>query len=161
MISLIAAIGKNNELGKDNALIWHLKKDSAYFKETTLNHRVVMGLNTYLSIGSPLPKRTNIVLTTHKELINDENIIIYDSLDKLKKDLLNTREEIFIIGGASLYQAFYSIADKMYLTEIEDSQDADVYFPKIDQNDWNKKIIEELEENGIKYAFTIYERKLK
>ena len=76
MISLIAAVGKNNELGKDNKLIWHLKKDLAYFKETTLNHQVVMGLNTYLSIGLPLPKRTNIVLTTHQELIQDDNVII-------------------------------------------------------------------------------------
>ncbi len=161
MISLIAAIGKNNELGKDNELIWHLKKDLAYFKETTLNHQVVMGLNTYLSIGMPLPKRTNIVLTTHQELIHNENVIIYDSLDKLKNDLLNTPEEVFIIGGASLYQTFYPIADKMYLTEIEDSHEADVYFPKINDNEWNKQIIEELVENGIKYAFTIYERKVK
>ena len=123
MISLIAAIGKNNELGKDNKLIWHLKKDLAYFKETTLNHQVIMGLNTYLSIGSPLPKRTNIVLTTHQELIQDDNIIIYDSLDKLQEYLLNTREEVFVIGGASLYKAIYPIADKMYLTEIADNHD--------------------------------------
>ena len=161
MISLIAAIGKNNELGKDNALIWHLKKDLAYFKETTLNHQVIMGLNTYLSIGSPLPKRTNIVLTTHQELIQDDNIIIYDSLDKLKEYLLNTREEVFVIGGASLYKAIYPIADKMYLTEIADNREADAYFPMIDGNDWHKKIIENMEENGVKYAFTIYERKVK
>ena len=159
MISLIAAIGKNGEIGKNNELIWHLNEDMKYFKETTLYHPVIMGFNTYKSIGRALSNRLNIVITkNNKDKITDQSILVYDDLNKLIKDLKD-EEEYFVIGGPSIYQAFYKLADKMYLTEINaEDKNADSYFPKINYNDWQKNIINHLEENNITYDFVIYER---
>lgn len=160
MISIIAAIGKNGELGKNNKLIWNLPGDLKFFKDTTLNHTVVMGYKTYLSIGKTLPKRRNVVLVEDKNLINDDNIIVYENIDDFKKNEIGKNEEVFIIGGASIYNYFYSITDRMYLTLIDaEEKDADVYFPNIDNNLWNKKIISENEDNNIKYKHVLFERK--
>ena len=159
MISLIAAIGKNGEIGKNNELIWHLKEDMQYFKKTTMNHPVIMGYNTYKSIGRALPNRKNIVITkNNKNKITDESILVYDDLSKLIGDLKDD-EEYFVIGGSSIYQAFYNLADKMYLTEINaEDKDADSYFPKINYNDWQKHTTNHLKENDITFEFVIYER---
>ena len=161
MISLIAAIGKNYELGKDNKLIWNLKNDMTFFKNTTLNHTVVMGYNTYLSIGRPLPLRRNVVLIHDKKLLNDSNLVVYDDINELiKKEFQDNDEEKFVIGGASLYKYFYNYADRMYLTLIESTcNEADSFFPEIDEKDWNKKIIENNKENDLNYSFVLYERK--
>lgn len=161
MISLIAAIGKNYELGKDNKLIWNLKNDMKFFKNTTLNHTVVMGYNTYLSIGRPLPLRRNVVLVHDKKLLNDSNLVVYDDINELiKKEFQDNNEEKFVIGGASLYKYFYNYADRMYLTLIESTcNEADSFFPEIDEKDWNKKNIENNQENDLNYSFVLYERK--
>ncbi len=159
MISLIAAIGENNELGKDNHLIWPLKEDLKYFKETTTNHKVIMGLKNYLSIGRPLPNRKNIVLTTHKEKVVSQDVVVYDNMEELMQKEINPEEEVFIIGGSTLYNEFIQYAQKLYLTEIfQRAKDADVYFPKFIKDEWHKKILKKSEENGIKFQFTIYER---
>ncbi len=159
MISLIAAIGKNGELGKNNDLIWHLPNDLKFFKEVTLNHKIVMGYNTYLSIGKRLPQRKNIVIVSNKNKINDENIFVYDEVEELINKEINNDEEVFIIGGASLFNYFYSLADKMYLTLIdEEDRDADVYFPKIEEKKWHQKILSENIDNGIKYKHVLFER---
>ena len=156
-ISLIAAIGKNNELGKNNKLIWNLPGDMKFFRETTTNHTIIMGYNTYLSIGRALPKRRNVVLTSKD--INDENIYVYHKIDDLIKNEVKD-EEVFIIGGASLYDYFYDLADKMYLTLIDDEDSmADTYFPNIDYNMWNQTLLLENEDNGIKYKHVLFERK--
>ena len=158
MISIIAAIGKNNELGKKNDLIWDLPSDLQFFKRTTLNHPVVMGLNTYKSIGRPLPNRENIVLSDKP--IEDENITIYNDINKLTSDLSNDLDEYFIIGGASLYSYYYPLADKMYLTLIDaEDKEADVYFPKIDDSEWDTKIIDYNKENNISYNHVEFTRK--
>lgn len=158
MISIIAAIGKNNELGKNNSLIWDLPHDLKFFKDTTLNHPVVMGLNTYKSIGRPLPKRENIVLTDQP--LEDNRLTIYTDIDKLTYDITYTLEECFIIGGASLYSYYYPLADKMYLTLIDaEDHEADVYFPAINYDEWNTKIIDYNKENGISYDHVEFTRK--
>lgn len=159
MISIIAAIGKNLELGKNNDLIWHLPGDLKFFKETTLNHKVIMGLNTYNSIGKELPKRTNVVLTDDLKKVNNDNIIKYDNIDELIKKEINIDEEIFIIGGFSLYNYFYKLADRMYLTLIESEDNkADTYFPKINYYEWKQTLLGENEDNGIKYKHVLFER---
>ena len=104
IISLIAAIGKNNELGLNNKLIWNIPSDLKFFRNVTLNKTVLMGSNTYYSIGRPLPKRNNIVLT-HKNIDNDK-ITVYSSVFKFIEDYKNYQDEIFIIGGASIYREF-------------------------------------------------------
>lgn len=159
MISIIAAIGKNGELGKNNSLIWHLPGDLKFFKEITKEHKVIMGLNTYNSIGKPLPKRKNIVLTDDLKKINNNELFIYDNIDKLIKKELENNEENFIIGGASLYNYFYNIADKMYLTLIEaEDKEADTYFPKIDEKLWKQRELGKNEDNNIKYKHILFER---
>ena len=177
MISLIAAIGKNGEIGKNNELIWHIKEDMQYFKQMTLNHPVIMGFNTYKSIGRALPNRKNIVITKNNQnKINDKNIFVYDDIinfnsSKLGPSLVRNNklgnlikvlkddEEYFIIGGSSIYQAFYDVADKLYLTEINaEDKTADSYFPKISIEDWHKKLIKHSRENNIEYDFVVYER---
>ena len=156
MISIIAAIGKNNELGLNNDLIWHLPNDLKYFKETTLNQTIVMGYNTFVSLGRVLPKRKHVVLSLEKVRLPDE-IIQFNNIDDLKKYIKD--KDVFIIGGASMYKQFIDKADKLYLTEIEDTHEADVFFPNFDKKLFNKKIVGTNNDNGINYTFTLYERK--
>ena len=159
MISIIAAIGKNGELGKNNNLIWYLPGDLKFFKDITSNHKVIMGLNTYNSIGRALPNRKNVVLTDDKNKVKDKNLIVYDKIEKMIEKELKDSNENFIIGGASLYKYFYNIADKMYLTLIDaEDNSADTYFPKINYNEWKQTEIGENEENNIKYKHILFER---
>lgn len=153
MISIIAAIGKNRELGYKNDLIWKLKGDMAYFKKTTLNHTVIMGRNTYESIGRPLPNRENIVISS-KPIDNVKTVSDPSLCLSYKED-----EEVFIIGGASIYKYFIPYADKLYLTEINDEKEADVYFPEFNHDDFVKEEVEKRVENEIEYTFVVYTRK--
>ena len=148
MISLIAAVGKNYELGKDNKLIWHFKKDMEYFKEVTTGKTVVMGRKTYESIGRPLPNRRNIVITS-RMLEGVETVKTVD-------EILDMHDDIFIIGGASIYEEFIKYADKIYLTLIDKEYDADTYFPTFDENQFKKTVIKEETENDIKLTFALY-----
>jgi len=156
MIELIAAIGKNNELGKNNDLIWRLPNDLKFFKEITMGKTVVMGFNTYKSLPKKLVGRTMIVLTSKN--INEEDIIIYHDINKLLSDYKD--KEIFIIGGASIYKAFIDKVDTMYLTEIDASDNkADVYFPRFNKSEWNYELLNENSDNNIKYRHVRYRRK--
>lgn len=159
-ITIIAAIGKNRELGKQNDLIWHLKKDMQHFKNNTMGHKVIMGHNTFLSIPKRLAGREEIVLT-HKE-INEEGITSFNDLNTLLNYLDTLDEEVFIIGGASIYKLFLPYASELLLTEVSDSDaDADVYFPEWNDEDFNRRIIEEINDESVKYKFVKYTRKEK
>lgn len=159
-ITLIAAIGKNNELGASGDLIWKLKEDIQFFRKMTLNHIVVMGRKTFESLPKVLPDRKNIVLSNSK--INNNKIEVYKSVKEFLTKYENYDEEIFIIGGATIYNQFIDLATKLYLTEIDEVKtSADVYFPKFDLNDWNRKILSSNEEEAIKYKHVLYKRKLK
>jgi len=161
MINIIAAIGKNNELGKDNSLIWNIPKDLKFFREKTKNSIIVMGRNTFNSLPRILPGRKHIILSStnnfNKE-INDDVIVINN-----KEDLINLckkiseNNEVFIIGGASLYSMFIDIADVLYITHIEKVEEAaDVYFPKIDEAKWKKNTLANDEDNNIKFSWVEY-----
>ena len=156
--TIIAAIGKNRELGKDNDLIWRLKADMKFFRETTMGHPIVMGRKTFESLPKVLPGRKNIVLSSNE--IQNNEIELYKNI---KEFLLNYKDyegEIYKIGGASIYKEFIDMADKLYLTEIEaEEKEADVYFPNFNKNDWNKRIISEHEYKKIKYKHILYKRK--
>ena len=156
-INIIAAIGKNKELGKYNKLIWNLPSDLEFFKETTMGKYVVMGRKTYESIPSNLPGRTKIVLSnSNLEQVSDAICYhnIFDIMENLKK------EDLFIIGGQTVYEQFLPYTDIMYLTEIDavDYQ-ADAYFPNFNKNDWDINNLESGRENGIIYARKKYVRK--
>ncbi len=156
MISIIAAIGKNNELGLNNDLIWHLPNDLKFFKEKTLNQNIVMGYNTFVSLGRVLPSRKHIVLSFEKVRLPLE-VIQFNNLEDLNNYIKD--KDVFIIGGASMYKQFIDKADKLYLTEIDDTHKADVYFPNFDKSLFDKKILGTNSDNGINYTFTLYERK--
>ncbi len=156
MISIIAAIGKNNELGKDNNLIWHIKGDLKHFKELTMHKKIVMGAATYKSLPKKLEGREYIILS--KSLKNIDDGQIYSDFDELIKYLNTLDEEIMIIGGASIYELFLPYADVLYLTEIDREEEADVYFPEFDKTNYTKTLSEENIENNIKYKFVTYVR---
>lgn len=157
-LTIIAAIGKNNELGNNNELIWKIPGDMKFFKENTIGKPVVMGMNTLKSLPGLLSNRKHIVLT-HQEVDFDSNIIVFHN----KKDLLDyitgLDEEVMIIGGAQIYSLLIEYADKILLTEIDASSEADTYFPKFNKDDWNNKILGESEYQGINYKHVEYIRK--
>lgn len=155
IISIIAAIGKNRELGIDNKLIWDIPSDLKFFRKTTSGHTVLMGRKTYESIGRPLPKRRNIVISRDTEL-KIENVEVYNNIDEALK---NITEEVFIIGGENIYSQFIDKADKLYITEIEESYDADAYFPYFNKNNYNRKVLSSRLENNIFYTHVIYTKK--
>jgi Dihydrofolate reductase len=158
ILSLIVAAGKNNEIGKDNQLLWHLPADLKHFKQLTLHHPVVMGRNTFESLpNGALPNRTNVVLTGDKEWKRD-NCLVFNSIDAALLKLIN-EEEVFIIGGGQIYKQTLPIADKLYLTRVHaDFPDANTFFPKINMHEWKETGRETIpgdEKN--KYSFTFYE----
>lgn len=159
MIKIIAAIGKNNELGKNNDLIWHLPGDLKFFKQQTQGKIVAMGRNTFNSLPKKLPNRKHIVLTDIEDFNKDisDVEVIYNGMSFARKCLLEAeKEDVFIIGGASVYKMFISFADELYLTEIEAEAKADVYFPAFDKSQFNAEVLGKGEDNGIKYTHVRY-----
>ena len=127
MISIIACIGKNRELGKNGDLCFHDPEDMAFFRATTLGHPVVMGRKTYDSIGKPLKGRQNFVISRSP---TPEGTIWVSDIQEFIEQHRFAEEEIFVIGGASIYEMFLPYADRLYLTEMNETADADVFFPK-------------------------------
>lgn len=157
-LSLIAAIGKNYELGKDNQLIWRIKEDLKFFKDTTMGHPIVMGRKTFESLPRVLPGRKNIVISTSE--INNNEIEVYKNIRNFLVKYASSQDEIFVIGGASLYEQFIDMANTMYLTLIDkEEKNADVYFPKFNIEDWNKQVLSFNKENDIRYKHVKYIRK--
>jgi len=159
MISMICSVGKNRELGKNNELIWHIPRDMKFFKETTMGHVVVMGKMTYSSLPGDLPGRDMKVLSFDK--IDDEKVETIYSVEEVLDRYLSIEDEVFIIGGASLYNQFLKYANKLYLTEIDDSDnEADTFFPVFDKCEWNRILVNSGEHKNIKFEMCIYERKV-
>jgi dihydrofolate reductase len=161
ILSVIAAIGKNNEIGKGNDLLCHLPADLKHFKEITSGRTVIMGRKTFESLPKgPLPNRKNIVISRNPGL-KIEGATVYPSLDYALIKLMN-EEEVFIIGGAQIYRQILPDADKLYLTKIHAGfPEADVFFPEIKLNEWREVSREtHLADEKHPYAFTFvdYER---
>ena len=157
-ISIIACVGKKLELGKNNDLIWHLPNDLKYFKKVTSGKTVIMGRRTFDSLPGILPKRRNIVLQL-KEESKIDGVEIFNDIPSIIENIQN-EDEVFIIGGASIYRQFLEFANKLYLTEVDETcKDAEVYFPRFDKRKYKKIIVGSSEDNGVKYNFVIYERK--
>ena len=151
MFVIIAAIGKNRELGKNGELIWHLPEDMKFFKEKTLGHKVLMGRKTFESIpgGKGLPDRENIVLSRKN-----------GDADEIIRNLATSNEEIFVIGGGSVYKKMLPYCQRLYLTEIEaEDSSADVFFPEFDKNKYSRLVVGKGEDHGIKYTFAQYDLK--
>lgn len=133
-LSLIVAMTKNRVIGKDNQMPWHLPADLAWFRQNTTGKPVIMGRKTFESIGRPLPKRTNIVLS-HQPFEHD-GVIWKDSLESAV-DFVRDSEEIMLIGGGQLFNEYLSQADRLYLTEIQTELDGDTFFPSINWDEWH------------------------
>ena len=162
-ITIIAAIANNNALGKDNDLIWHLPADLKRFKKVTSGHHIIMGRNTFESIGKPLPNRTTIIITRSKDYKAEGCLVVHSIQDAIKA--AKDDEHIFIIGGAQIYkQAIESnLADQLDITEVHHSFDADVYFPEINLNIWEETSREYFSadnKNKHNYSFVSYKKKL-
>ena len=158
-LKMIAAVGKNNELGKDNNLIWPIKEDLKFFKNVTIGHTVIMGANTFYSLPKVLPNRTNIVLSQEKTDVPEE-VILYNDVNEFLEDYKNKDEIVFVIGGGTIYRLFIDKVDEIYLTEIDaECNDATVYFPNFNKNEFNKEELSSHSENDLNYKHVLYRRK--
>lgn len=161
MITVIAAIAKNNALGKNNDLIWHLPADLKRFKKVTTGHFILMGRNTFESIGRPLPNRTTIIITRNKNYFKDGCLIAHSLEEAL--EMAKEEKQLFIIGGAQIYKETIEkdLADQLDITLVHKEFDADVYFPDIDKNIWkevNREDFKADEKNDYDYSFISYKK---
>ena len=162
MITIIAAIAKNNALGLNNDLIWHLPADLKRFKRITTGHHILMGRNTYESIGKPLPNRTTIIITRNEEY-KKENCLIANSLEEAL-EMSKNESDIFIIGGAQIYKYAMenNLVDALDITLVHKDFDADVFFPEIDKDIWQEVKREDFiadEKNKFDFSFIRYQKK--
>jgi len=161
MLSLIVAVAKNNVIGKDNTLIWHLPDDLKHFKQITSGKTIIMGRKTFESLGRILPKRKHIVLCKSGSLqVEDERVEVIKDISELEK-YVNNSEENFVIGGATIYKLLLDKVNKMYITRINEEFEGDAYFPQFDEKEW--KIVEQIkgpknEDNPYDYDYITYER---
>lgn len=152
-LSMIVAVDETRAIGKDNKLLWHIPEDLQRFKELTNGHAIIMGENTYRSIGRPLPNRTNIIVTLNQDLELPGCVVVYSLEEALKQGKEHESEELFVIGGASIYKQFLPQIDRLYLTLVEGKHEADTFFPEY--SDFTKVVSEEKHDNGT-YRFTYY-----
>lgn len=161
MISLIAGIGKNYELGTKNALLWHMPNDMKHFRDTTRGHTVIMGQKTYESMGKPLPNRRNIVVTRNKDF-QAEGVEISYSLEDTIESFKDSPEEVFVIGGGEIYKQTIDKADRLYITHMNATfPEADAFFPEIIPIVWNEVSHEEHkadDNHAFDYTFSVYEK---
>ncbi len=156
---IIASVGQNNEIGINNNLIWKIKEDMKFFKETTIGHQIVMGRNTFESLPSLLPNRKHLVITSSNIDLPKE-VEIFKNIEEFIDYSLSTNDNIFIIGGSTIYKQLINLSDKMILTEIQDTKlNADTYFPNINYAEWHQEIINTFPNENPKYIRKIYTRK--
>jgi dihydrofolate reductase len=160
MTTIIAAIAENNALGKNNDLIWHLPADLIRFRKTTTGHHIIMGRNTFESIGKPLPNRTTVIISRNKDY-KAEGCITVDSLETAL-EIAKNDDSPFIIGGAQIYEKAINLVDQLDITEVHHKFEADVFFPKIDLSIWKetkREFFKADEKNSYDYSFVSYIRK--
>ncbi len=157
-INIIAAVGENRALGKDNKLLWHISEDLKRFRKLTFGHPVIMGRKTFESIGKPLPDRTNIIVTRNKNF-QAPGCLVTDSLEKALEKAGKIDSETFVIGGGEIYKEAVPLANRLYLTLVKNSPEADTFFP-----DWSdfKTVLEKQEhqdaESGLSFTFLTLEK---
>ena len=134
MIVLIAAAAENNALGKDNQLLWHLPDDFKRFKMITTGHYIIMGRKTFESFPKPLPNRVHVIVTRQSGY-KAENCIVVGSFGEALK-VCPEKEDVYVIGGGEIYSLALPFADKIELTRVHTSLEADAYFPEFDEADW-------------------------
>ena len=156
MISLIVAYAKNHVIGNKGCIPWRIKGEQKRFKELTTGNVVIMGRRSYEEIGHPLPNRMNIIVSNTKRF-EAENCMTASSLEEAIR--LAGDREIFISGGARLYEEAMPLVEKMYVTEIECEIEGDTYFPDFDKEQFDKEIVERHDEGETPYTYVTYTRR--
>lgn len=158
---MIAAKAENNVIGNKNTIPWHMPADFKYFKETTVGKTIVMGLNTFNSIGGkPLPDRKHIILTNDLNFIPPENCVVAHSIEEVI-EMGRDVPELMICGGASVYKQFLPLAQKLYLTYIKASPEGDTFFPEVNMAEWKEISREDHkadDKNSFDYSFVVLEK---
>ena len=160
MLTIIAAAGENNALGKDNNLVWHLPDDFKRFKKLTSGHHIIMGRKTFDTFPKPLPNRIHVVIT-RQDNFKKEGIVVVNSLERAV-ELTTEDPQPFVIGGGEIYKLAMNLADKIELTRVHGTFEADTFFPKIDENQWklvSEKFHEKDERHNYAFTYLTYERK--
>ena len=155
--TIVVAISENHVIGKDNKLLWYLPNDLKHFKDITTGHTVIMGRKTYESVGKPLPKRRNIIIT--RQAITIDGCEVVNSIEAALA-LCQNEEEVFIVGGAEIYKQAMHLTDRIYLTIVHKEFEGDSFFPEIDLKDWKEVAREDHqpdEKNSLPYSFITYE----
>ena len=161
MLSIIVAKAKNNAIGKNNQLLWHLSDDLKRFKKLTTGHTIIMGRKTFESLGRVLPNRKHIVFTQNPDFkVNDENVEIVHSMLQIQ-GYIEDKEEHYVIGGAMIYNLLMPYVTKMYVTEIDKDFEGDTFFPRINEEVW-KEVSREKgpkdDKNTLDYDYVVYEK---
>ncbi|MCE2495800.1 MAG: dihydrofolate reductase [Flavobacteriales bacterium] len=160
MLSMIVAASENNAIGKYNELLWHLPKDLKYFKEVTSGHCIIMGRKTFDSIGKPLPKRRNIVITRREEF-EVEGVEVANDIEAAI-DMVGEDQEPFIVGGGTIYEQALHYVNRVYLTRVHAHVNGDTFFPELDLNEW-QRVLHESHKKDAKHAydfsFEVWDRK--
>lgn len=162
MISLMLAMDRNHIIGLNNDLPWHLPKDFRFFKDKTTHQTIIMGRKTYDSLNGALPNRKNVVITKKNIEFPDGVEVITDLKTVEEWNRANPDEEFFVIGGGDIFKQVIDIADRMYITLIDESFDGDVYFPVFSEDEWHvtsKVKGEKDDKNPYDYYFYQYDRK--
>jgi len=158
IVSDVVAISENHVIGKDNKLLWYLPNDLKHFKEITTGHTIIMGRKTYESVGKPLPKRRNIIITRQDIII--EGCEVVNSIEAALA-LCAGEDEVFIVGGAEIYKLAMHLTNRIYLTIVHKKFDGDSFFPEINKQEWKEVSREDHqpdEKNSLPYSFITLER---
>ncbi|MEQ8154609.1 MAG: dihydrofolate reductase [Clostridiaceae bacterium] len=155
MLSIIVAVAENNAIGKDNDLLWRLPGDLKRFKEITSGHTIIMGRRTFDSLPNVLPHRHHVILTRDENFsVDDPQVEVVHSLEKVSEKFGKSHEEAFVIGGGEIYSEFYPLCSKIYLTKVFKNFPADTHFPEIDEKDWTVVCQSSVfDENNLRYQF--------
>lgn len=162
--SFIVACAENRAIGKDNQLIWHMPNDLKFFKTTTSGHYVIMGRKSYESMGKPLPNRLNVIITRNKDYAVEGALVVHSLEDALQLAADQKQQEVFILGGGEIYRQALDkgLVDRIYLTEIKETFEADTFFPELKEENWKETHREEFQADHLNphdYAFVTLEKK--
>ena len=162
-ISAIVAVARNRVIGKDNDIPWRLSSDLKYFKKVTIGHHIIMGRKSFMSLGRPLPNRTNVVVTRDPFFIASNCLVVHSIPEALAICKDNGEQEAFIIGGGTIYEQTLDIVDTLYITEVDAEPEGDAYFPEIDHDKWSlvsTKPGVRTERDDHDFVFKVYDRKI-
>lgn len=138
MLSIIVAVAKDNIIGGENKLLWHISEDLKRFRDITTNHTIIMGRKTFESLPKILPNRHHVVITRDKDyFVDSDQVTILHNLEEVIDNFKNSEEEVFIIGGGEIYSLLYPHCKKLYLTKVDNEFEGDTYFPNIDLSEWD------------------------